>query len=461
MINKAHLVECYTNKERTEGKCQGIFYENINGSYKLTLEFDAITERKIFEIYRKYDMSNDIINFCCNDGDFFVFEYVISSVGSRVRDNICKLLIEIKVYKFGVGMNCFNLLELKIEQASCDFYNLDKWINGISRQQIKYEEHVSEMAKGLVSPAIENREYKITDNFKINLFIATQSLSLSGVKEQYNFNFIIKNGVINDYNDKIIKFTQLMTILCRSPIEIKDITLSLNEKTHITIKGHKWIDEKEVATEQIISYNDLIPNFEKIIKGYYQMMSDDNKKLSIQTLVSNIHETKTVAQAESDFLAVCKAIENIYEGLLSETKTNITEESEDLIKTIINTCSATLSKKQIEELENKLDIAYSVTFRKKLKAFLLDSVDYLPKNCDEKQQINSIVNTRNFYTHLGNNKGVIGEDKLFTVSLVLYSWLVFRLIKYWNNEEKVIIKQSWYNYIQVDKIIKTKGKANE
>lgn len=443
MINKSYIVNCYTNKERSEGNCKGIFYEYANGTFKLVLEFDAATERKIYEIYNDYEMPK-IINFCCSEGDFFIFEYWILSSGSWTRNDgekmtACKLKVEFEVFRFGTGRNCFDLSELRIEQATCNFYNLKRWINGFAWHQIEYKEHAKALTKRIANPKCAVRTYEINNGFSIELFIATKSLTPFDVEEQYDICFRIKGGTFEDYNREIYRFIQFMTILCRTPIEIKDkMILSLGEREHINIRSRKWVDEKEADSLKINSYRDLGDNFGNIIKSYYRMMNNEKKRLAIQTLVSDIHETKTIGRSESNFLSVCKAIENLYDDILLPAElASMTEDTEKIVEAIICACATTLTAKQIEGLKKKLDIAYGVTFRKKLKVFFKDSVSFIPKGCNVDHHINLIVNTRNFLTHLGDKEDTIEEGRHGSYFEILYNWLIARLLKNWNNEEKV------------------------
>ena len=94
-------------------------------------------------------------------------------------------------------------------------------------------------------------------------------------------------------------------------------------------------------------------------------------------------------------------------------------------------------------------MAHKATFVMKLKAFFQDCKEDLKiddKKCEQLAKI--MQSTRNHYTHLlKTKKNVLKEEYLSMVNNILFSLIVKRLLKYFNNEIEVSARYSFLTLI--------------
>ncbi|MDR3293539.1 MAG: hypothetical protein LBT20_05500, partial [Clostridiales bacterium] len=110
-MDNVHLVTCYTNEEK-ENKCVGVFYEKEDGLYHLRIESNDV------EVYRNYK-NLKIINCDYNNQSYFLFEIAMTNWGCVV--GTATYFVEYDVYKHGIGINCFDIDSLKIQQVTCNY----------------------------------------------------------------------------------------------------------------------------------------------------------------------------------------------------------------------------------------------------------------------------------------------------------------------------------------------------
>jgi hypothetical protein len=241
------------------------------------------------------------------------------------------------------------------------------------------------------------------------------------VEEGYNIKFTKKDGGYKEYFEKMYQFGRFLSLLCNTPIELVDeFCIELSDRKLITVKIKNWVKDKEIQRRDVISYSEIKNNFQNIIQGYYNLVA--SKPQSISVLATSLYSSNAPGSSVGDFLNITRAIDALYENIVWD----ISVEKE---------------KRGGE-------------FKTKIAQLLIESEFLTSYNIDVNKIADVVRDTRNYYTHFEKKKDkksrtYFKENYLSFINAMLYYLLLFRLLKFWNNEARIRVSHSQFNMIKL------------
>jgi hypothetical protein len=397
--------------------------------YRVDIKIETY-DKNIFNFLTETDILNGI-----SDNQKCVFARLWHYRKSIITRN-GKMLFKVEIASFCYieGIHCQNLSDIKVISAETSFNYLDKWYKGTMPSVNSLKSKMQAInSNELGDYKFEN--YNISDGFDI---IIGYSTNITDLSEHFNVTFQGSSESILDYFNKINKFARFMSLCCFEAVEINNkITCCIDERNIIEVYRYKHVNEVKVYPQNIIYYQELKSNLEKILRNYYLKTE---LYPTISTLNSDFYiPNSTVGGTSLKFLNCTMAIDSLYSIKdvcdFSESEGKYKNEIEEYLKCVSD-------RKAVKFFKDKLNNSYRATFRMKLTQFFENVKGIFISDDKTLSELTTIVKeTRNYYTHKGlKSTKVIDDYYLSLVNCVLLSLLVYTLFWFYNDKQHINTK---------------------
>lgn len=318
--------------------------------------------------------------------------------------------------------NYSDLEEIKIKSIQLSYDYLNEWI-GMKSSTFTPDRQLSKIK--FEARTLESINYKF-DDYELDIKF-TNSTNMNSLftefswKQKSNIEITFNNYVLyQDALKSIYDFADFLSLNLGRPIQCKEINaVDINEnKIHIIrrdmITPIKTMKISDVA-KCLLSYRDIKDNFQIIYDNWIK------KRVKLKPVISKMlmcEKEGKYFDVQLHFMNIITAVETFSRRCLNNCKID-----EDEHKNRISTIMESIEKKEYKEwLEGKLRYSNEPTLKDRLLDIFNQTKFIIDGSGKLKRLVFKIVNTRNYYTHFGEDKSP--KDMLSMVeSYHIYNYL--------------------------------------
>lgn len=316
-------------------------------------------------------------------------------------------------------------IKIKTVRFRCDY--LEEWVGKTLASQKRYTEIPGKMQIDI--KPIDNESYKI-DDFELEFCFGYNSNMNNTFTD---FTWQQKNSILinfdteknlNEVMDLIYNLCDFLSFCIGNTVKYREIICEdiNNGKINIvdsdTDGSIKNVDNLEII-RSLVLYNDIKDNFANVIKRW--VLNKDKLQPIISKIISCEKDSKTFI-VQINFVDIVTAMETFSRRFMNNSKM---EESEynDLIEKMLNSIDDEGFK---EKMTRKLAYSNEPSLYDRLENIFDKFPDIINiSNKKRNSLIYKSVNTRNYYTHFGEDNK---SEKRLTGIKALYSYEVYKII---------------------------------
>ncbi|EHK2345798.1 hypothetical protein KCK39_001748 [Clostridium perfringens] len=327
------------------------------------------------------------------------------------------IIIGDKYYKSSDDINLKHL-ELRLDY-------LDEWI-GESSATIKMNREEKKI--DMKSQTLESIKYH-TDIFDLNyVFCNHSSMNSTFTKYTWSQTSSIEINFKNDTNyteavKQIYNLEDFLSFCIGKPVEVRDIKATDNEGNNLkiieanTLKPTKYMNKSEISNV-LLHFQDIKDNFSSI----YSLWIQKKERLQpiIRKMLSSEKESKYY-DIQLHYMNIITALETFSRRFMNNCQID-SEDYENKKTYIINSIKDEDRKWLLDRLKYANEPTLNMRIKEIFKLFN-DIIQISGKK--RKSIINKTINTRNYYTHFGEDKR---KEEMFTIQQSFYVYEFYKLI---------------------------------